>query len=272
VAGGVKRSKSIGSTHTATSTSRLLSLDSFQRRLGISFQNPELLDIALTHSSFSNEIHINEPNNERLEFLGDSVLGLCVAHILYERFPNRQEGDLARMKSVLVSEASLGGIAQALGLAEYLLLGKGEEISGGRQKQAILADAMEALLGAYYLDSDFENVKSFIQQLMAPKIEELSVTSGKDYKSIIQEYAQKQGMNLPKYELVKTEGPEHARRFFVTCTLAGEIFGPCEGLTKKAAEQNAAQYTFEKLHSRGGELARMLDVIAAPLPQSTSLH
>lgn len=268
----MKRSKSIGSIHTATSTARLLALDSFQRKLGISFQAPELLDIALTHSSFSNEIRTNGLNNERLEFLGDSVLGLCVAHLLYERFPNRQEGDLARMKSVLVSEASLGGIAQALGLAEYLLLGKGEELSGGRQKQTILADAMEAFLGAYYLDRGFENVKSFIQKLIAPKIEELSVTSGKDYKSIIQEYAQKQGLDLPKYELVKTEGPEHAHRFFVTCTLGGEIFGPCEGLTKKAAEQNAAQYTYEKMHARGGEFARLLDAIAAPLQQSISSH
>jgi len=241
--------------------SRRTSLQQFQNITSIRFQNTTLLDLALTHSSYVNESHSVSHDNERLEFLGDSVLGLCISHILYERFPSRHEGELARMKSILVSEATLSRVAATLSLSDYLLLGKGEENSGGRRKPAILADAIEALLGAYYLDSGFEAAKALIVRLFADDIEALAFSSGKDFKSIIQEYAQKRGIELPQYEVVKTEGPEHARHFYISCILDGETFGPLEGRTKKEAEQRAAQQAFEALHTRGGEITRILDAI-----------
>jgi ribonuclease-3 len=245
--------------------SRHTSLQQFQQSAHISFHNIALLDTAFTHSSYVNEIRAIRNDNELLEFLGDSVLGLCISHILYEQFPDKHEGELARMKSVLVSESSLSSVSSKLSLADYLLLGKGEEMSGGREKPAILADATEALLGAYYLDSGFEAVKAFVLRLFADAIEALASTSGKDFKSIVQEYAQKQGMGLPQYEIVKTGGPEHARHFYISCVLGGEIFGPCEGHTKKEAEQRAAQQAFESLHTRGGEAERIFDVITGAI-------
>ncbi|SLM19670.1 Ribonuclease 3 [uncultured spirochete] len=241
--------------------SRRTSLQQFQQLVVISFHNIVLLDIAFTHSSYVNEAHPTRNDNERLEFLGDSVLGVCISHILYEKFPDKREGELARMKSVLVSESSLSAVASTLSLADYLLLGKGEENSGGRQKPAILADAAEALLGAYYLDKGLEAAKALVLRLFADKIEALASTSGKDFKSIIQEYAQKRGIELPNYKIIKIEGLEHARHFHISCVLDGETFGPLEGHTKKEAEQRAARQAFEALHAREGETARILDAI-----------
>jgi len=241
--------------------SRRTSLQQFQAISLIQFHDIALLDLALTHSSYVNEAYAVHNDNERLEFLGDSVLGLCISHILYEQFPTRQEGELARMKSILVSESSLARIAATLSLADYVLLGKGEENSGGRQKPAILADATEALLGAYYLDSGFDAAKALVLRLFSNDIAALAFSSGKDFKSIIQEYAQKRGIGLPQYEMVKAEGPEHARHFYISCILDGETFGPLEGRTKKEAEQRAARQAFEALRARGGETTRILAAI-----------
>jgi ribonuclease-3 len=266
----VKHSSLSPSSGSNIAASRRAALQRFQQSSLISFDDITLLDIAFTHSSYINEVHSAQDDNERLEFLGDSVLGLCISHILYEKFPDRHEGELARMKSILVSEASLSIIAAALSLADYLLLGRGEENSGGRQKPAILADATEALLGAYYLDSGFEAAKALVLRLFADKIEALASGSGKDFKSIIQEYAQKRGIELPHYEIVKTEGPEHARHFHISCGLDGETFGPFEGHTKKEAEQRVAQQAFETLRARGGETARILDAILGTRDSSAS--
>jgi len=247
--------------------SRRTSLQQFQQSALLFFKNIDLLDIAFTHSSYINETLPARTDNERLEFLGDSVLGVCISHILYEKFPDKREGELARMKSVLVSEPSLCAVASTLSLADYLLLGKGEENSGGRQKPAILADTTEALLGAYYLDQGLEAAKALVFKLFESKIDALASTSGKDFKSIIQEYAQKRGIELPRYETIKIEGPEHARRFFISCILDGETFGPLDGHTKKEAEQQAAQQVFEVLRARDGETVKILDAILGMAPR-----
>lgn len=241
--------------------SRRLSLQKFQNSVSISIYNISLLNTAFTHSSYIHEASASQDDNERLEFLGDSVLGLCISHILYEKFSDKREGELSRMKSILVSEASLHSIASTLGIADYLLLGKGEELSGGRQKPAILADATEAFLGAYYLDQGFDAVKALIAKLFMDKIEALASVSGKDFKSIIQEYAQKRSIDLPIYEVIKSEGPEHARHFYIACIVGGETFGPFEGHTKKEAEQRAAHRAFETLWRRGGETTKILAAI-----------
>ncbi|MCX7776205.1 MAG: ribonuclease III [Spirochaetaceae bacterium] len=244
-------------------TSRYASLERIQNGLGVRFSDVSLLDTALTHRSYSNESHGHADNNERLELLGDAVLGLCVAHLLYVRFPDRKEGDLARMKSILVSESVLAGLAEELGIPHALVLGRGEEASGGRTKKAILADALEAVLGALYLDQGIETARQCIASLLNHEIERLSQGSGKDYKTILQEFAQKSGLKLPVYTLVAVEGPEHARIFSVNCTLNNEVYGPYQGLTKKMAEMQAAQAVCEAIRSRGGRDAALLETIAS---------
>lgn len=259
--------------HTGTSqsggldvaSSRLDSLQVFQQKSGILFRDTSLLETAFTHRSCINESHSPKDDNERLEFLGDSVLGLCIAHILFEKFDDRREGDLARMKSALVSEDMLAQIAQQLEIGSYLRLGKGEQMSGGREKPALLADTMEALLGAYYLDSGMEAASSLIRTLFNEKIQTLSATSGKDFKSIMQEYAQKRGYALPVYLVAKSEGPEHARLFYVSCTIEGLTVGPLSGHSKKEAEQRAAKQAFELFHRKSDEEATLLDTIAGKI-------
>ncbi len=246
-------------------SSRLISLQCFQQKTHIFFKDTSLLNTAFTHRSYINEAHAPSQDNERLEFLGDSVLGLCVAHLLYERFSESREGDLARLKSALVSETSLVHIAQELDIGEYLSLGKGEEMSGGREKNAILADTVEALLGAYYLDHGLKAVFSLIQRLLGDRIKTLSATSGKDYKSIMQEYAQKRGQALPVYSIAKSEGPEHARLFYVSCSIAGITVGPFSGRTKKEAEQRAAEQAFELFREKNAEDRALLDAIAGKI-------
>jgi ribonuclease-3 len=243
------------------SSSRRSALLRFQRATDISFHDITLLDIALTHSSSVNEKSPYIQDNERLEFLGDSVLNLCISHILYESLPDNDEGELAHMKNVLVSETSLASIAISLGIGEFLILGKGEEMSGGRRKPAILADATEALLGAYYLDSGIQSTKEIVSRIFSSKIDELRKTPSKDFKSIIQEYAQKRGLEIPSYRVARIEGPDHARHFFVSCVIDGETFGPMEGMSKKEAEQRVAQHIFEVLHKRDAETARLLDIV-----------
>jgi len=255
----------MGTPHTSGSdalSSRHISLQRFQQNSHISFNDISLLDIAFTHRSYINEAHAPSHDNERLEFLGDSVLGLCVAHILYERFSDSREGDLARLKSALVSETTLAHIAQELGVGEFLHLGKGEEMSGGREKNAILADTVEALLGSYYLDSGLKAVSALILRLLGTTIKSLSATSGKDFKSIMQEYAQKRGQALPVYSVAKSEGPEHARLFFVSCSIAGTTVGPLSGRTKKEAEQRVAERAFELFRGKNPEDRALLDAIA----------
>ncbi len=221
----------------------------FQEGLGIHFNNINLLDQAFHHRSYVNEAGKGAQNNERLEFLGDSVLGMVTATFLYQTMKDHPEGDLAKIKSVVVSEATLSAIAVRIGIDKCLCLGKGEEHSGGRQKKAILADAVEAVFGAYYLDSGFEPAQKLVLELLVPEIEKVwEDRYTKDYKTILQEWDQKQFKETPKYELVKITGPDHDRIFWVSVVVNGCTFGPETGKNKREAEQKAAKHAYEELN------------------------
>lgn len=223
-------------------------LSAFQKRAGIRFKDAGLLDLALHHRSYSNESSGERVNNERLEFLGDAVLGMAVAARLYECMADRPEGELAKTKSVVVSEDTLSGIARDLGVSEYLVLGKGEELSGGRQKKAILADAMEAIIGALYLDSGYRSAQEFVLGIVNPQISlVLQNRHHKDYKTLLQEFVQKNYKTVPKYSLSNRTGPDHDRTFWVTVTVQGESYGPESGKNKKEAEQAAAAVACREL-------------------------
>ncbi|MDR2470505.1 MAG: ribonuclease III, partial [Treponema sp.] len=216
-------------------------LRAFCKSAEVRFKSLELLNLSLTHRSVSNETG-ERANNERLEFLGDAVLGAITAASLYERFPEKSEGELAKIKSVVVSEEILSGIALELGLDGALVLGKGEEQTGGRGKKAILADALEALIGALYLDSGFKAASDFTLRRINAEIDRvLSNRASRDYKSLLQEYCQGLYKTCPVYRLVKRTGPEHERLFWMEVSVNGRVFGPSTGRNKKAAEQEAAR-------------------------------
>ncbi len=218
----------------------------FQRQADIKFNDTDLLNLAFTHRSFANECHESVDNNERLEFLGDSVLGMVVSDWLFCNLPLRHEGDFSRIKSYVVSEESLAGIAKHLGVDNYILIGKGEEYSGGRTKKALLADCMEAIFGSYYLDAGIESAKEFILRLLVPEIKSvLENKHKKDYKTLLQEFVQKKYKKYPTYELMKRTGPEHDNTFWVQVTVQGKVFGPASGSNKKEAEQNVAKIAFD---------------------------
>ena len=219
----------------------------FQKRAKCKFKNIDLLDIAFHHRSFSNEHNGNAANNERLEFLGDSVLGMIVAAELYRIHPDKPEGDLAKIKAAVVSEDSLFSLALDLGIDAYLMLGHGEELSGGRRKKALLADALEALIGALYLDSGFKVVQRFVLAVIAPQMDlvEQNKHRYRDYKSLLQEYAQKHYKVIPKYVLIETSGPDHDRVFQVKVLIKASEYGPAYGKNRKEAEQAAAEIAWK---------------------------
>ena len=244
------------------SRERKSELAAFQKAAGLKFKSIELLNLALTHRSCGNEDPVRSLNNERLEFLGDAVLGMAAASRLYALLSSKPEGELARIKSYIVSEEVLSCIAKELGIDRSILLGKGEEQSGGRAKRAILADAMEAVIGAYYLDEGFEASNRFVLRLLEPEIQKvLENRHHKDYKTILQEYVQKYRRSYPAYKLVRRSGPDHDRTFWVSCSIGDVEHGPVSGKNKKEAEQNAAKAAYDAILEAGGiEAARLLQV------------
>lgn len=230
--------------------SRLESLRSFQSSVKISFSDPSLLDRALTHRSCLNERADRVADNETLEFLGDSVLGLAVARMLFRALDGRPEGDLARIKSWVVSEASLAPVAEQLGIAPLLALGKGEERSGGRSKKAILADALEALFGALFLDAGFEAAAEFVERVLRVRFDEALASPRRDWKTLLQETLQRDRLPLPVYSIIQAEGPQHEMVFIVSCRLADGQETRGEGRTRKDAEQEAAQSMCARLGAR----------------------
>ena len=247
---------------SALSRERRNELLQFEKNAGARFRDPEMLNLAFTHRSCANEDPSHNQNNEKLEFLGDSVLGMVVATHLYKLLSDKVEGDLARIKSYVVSEEALAIIAKRLEVDRFLLIGKGEELSGGREKKALLADAMEAIIGAFYLDSGYEAAEKFVLSLVEPEIEKvLQNRHHKDYKTILQEYLQKYHRCYPKYLLVKKTGPDHDRTFWISCEVCGAEFGPAEGKNKKEAEQSAAKLAYDDIVAKGGlEAARLMQV------------
>jgi ribonuclease-3 len=218
-----------------------------QLALDYTFTDPALLDQALTHRSFCSE-HAVEASNERLEFLGDSVLGFVVTTFVYAEYPGLPEGELAKLRATVVSAETLAEIANELDLGAALRLGKGEDSSGGRAKPSILADAMEAVIAAVFLDGGLEVASRVVLAALEARIREQAAgPGGRDYKTRLQELAARRVDQLPRYQ-VRHEGPDHNKRFFATVLLGGEPYGDGEGRSKKAAEQAAAQVAWERLH------------------------
>ncbi|MBQ9239260.1 MAG: ribonuclease III [Treponema sp.] len=228
---------------------RQRALVDFCCRLGLSFHNLSLLDRAFYHRSYANEDAMPQcGNNERLEFLGDSVLGMAVAAFLFVDLPNKTEGELAQIKSVVVSEKVLAPVAVRCGVANLLVLGRGEDLSGGRHKPALLADCMEAVIGAYYLDAGYAAAEQFIRSIIVPEIRFVQSNHGlKDYKTLLQEWYQKKTKQCPRYELVGTRGPDHDQTFSVAVHLGSDSYGPVTGKSKKNAEQRAAEVAYRAL-------------------------
>jgi len=225
-------------------------LAAFLKTAGIKFKNYGLLNLSFIHRSVSNESN-QKINNERLEFLGDAVLGAVAANLLYRDLAGRPEGDLAKIKSVVVSEDVLSAVARELQIDSLLVLGKGEELSGGRSKNAILADALEALIGAIYLDLGYKTAFDFVSRFLSIEIERvLENRHHRDYKSLLQEICQQRYKNYPDYRLVKRTGPEHERVFWIEVAVNGELFGPATGKSKKSAEQDAAKLAWEALQNK----------------------
>jgi ribonuclease III len=221
-------------------------LEKLSKTLDYTFKQPELLSQALRHSSYVNEqADQNLKDNERLEFLGDAVLDLAVSHVLMGLFPDAKEGDLSKYRAMVVDELGLYQVAQRLRLGDYLLLGRGEEQSGGGAKPSILANTVEALLGALYLDAGFEITMEIIRRLFAPLLEKVGVQEmPSDFKSLLQEHTQQNYKTLPQYSLSGESGPAHDKTFKVVLTLNGNIVAEGEGKSKKEAEQKAAREAF----------------------------
>lgn len=213
---------------------------SLESTLGIKFKDEELFRLALTHRSFAFE-QGGLPHNERLEFLGDAVLGFVVTDLIYARYPDLPEGRLAKLRAGVVNMAALAEAAREIGLGDQLLLGKGEELSGGREKNSILADAFEALLGAIYLDQGITRARRLIVRLIEGQIKdqvELGIES--DFKTNLQEVTALNGGEVPEYRITST-GPDHAKRFQAEVYVGGELVGYGDGKSKKEAEQAAAR-------------------------------
>jgi ribonuclease-3 len=215
-------------------------------RLGRPFTDASLLDRSLAHRSWCAETE-GARSNERLEFLGDAVLGLVVTDHLFLTYPDLPEGELAKVRASLVNSEALAEVAAGLDLGSFLLLGKGEAASGGREKPSILADAMEAVIGAVYLDGGWPAAADLVMNLLADRIEEAAAgPGGQDFKTRLQELAARKFEQLPRYE-VHDDGPDHAKRFYAKVFLAGEERGEGEGRSKKQAEQGAARAAWVQL-------------------------
>jgi len=223
-------------------------LAAFQKAAGFRFKSLALLNLSFVHKSVSNETG-SRLNNERLEFLGDSILGAACATLLYEKYPEKPEGELAKIKSVAVSEEVLSGVAKLMQIDSMMLLGKGEELSGGRGKKAILADTMEAVIGALYLDSGYKAAFAFISRYFSPEIDRIAADDyHRDYKSLLQELCQRNFRAYPSYRMVKRSGPDHEHTFWIEVAVGGAVYGPGMGRNKKTAEQEAARMAYKELN------------------------
>jgi ribonuclease-3 len=211
-----------------------------QEKFQVVFHNEETLLEAFTHSSYSNE-HEGVISNERLEFLGDAVLGQMISAFLFKRFPRGSEGELSKWRSHLVDATSCISYISLLGVGEYVLIGRGEMKNWERGKGTILADLFEAIIGAIYLDQGYDQTKKFIETHLTGAFEEILGQPTKNYKSLLQDYAQKKTGLPPVYTVIKQEGPEHAKQFYVRVIVGNEVLAEGVGPSKKAAEQNAAE-------------------------------
>lgn len=226
-----------------------MGLEELQKKLGIQFQNQELLERALTHTSFVHEKKIAvSASNERLEFLGDAVLNLCIAELLIHYFTDEPEGVLSKRRALLVNQKRLGALAQAVDLGHHLRLGKGEEKTGGREKESILADAYEAIIGAFYLDQGWNSIDRHLKNIFSPLLSELtSLETTEDFKTRLQELLQKRFKKSPRYLVVQETGPDHQKIFEVQIEFYGKSLGQGHGKSKREAEQEAARVAYGHL-------------------------
>jgi ribonuclease-3 len=250
-------------------------VEQLQEKVGHIFHSPHLLRRALTHSSLAYEAaeaqathgHLDYSDNEQLEFLGDAVVGLIAAASLYGRYSELREGELTRLRAALVSRQQLGEVAKKLDLGRYLFLGRGEERSGGRKKLTLLANSIEALIGAIYLDGGFEKARVFVEQwVVEPYVKELRSTLASsstigDHKSALQEYLQARKEGAPQYVIKSESGPDHRKRFLVEVRMGSQdeeprVLARGSGTTKKNAEQEAARRAYRKLVGESGEVSQ----------------
>jgi ribonuclease III len=226
--------------------------ETLQQAIGYRFRDRGLLEHAMTHTSRANEdVSGGVVDNESMEFLGDALLGFIVADMLFREFPRFDEGQKSKTKAAVVSTATLAKQAERLRLGDHLLLGRGEEKTGGRRKQALLADTYEALLAAIYLDGGVEHARAFIVREFAPLLDEVrrDGVAGQDYKSALQELLQSRDLPLPDYRLIATAGPDHRKLFEIEVSVRGESLAAATGASKKEAEQEAARAALEKLRT-----------------------
>jgi ribonuclease III len=230
-----------------------IALQQLQNSIGYHFKNKELLKEALTHKSYANEMQLENPfGNERLEFIGDAVLGLIVSHILMDRGNNCSEGRLSNMRAAIVNEDVLSDLARSFNIGSYILLSKGEHESGGREKKSILANVYEALIAAIYFDSGFSTIFSLIERHCAALLDEV-IQKGffRDYKSRLQEYAQRTLNAVPRYVLTMEDGPDHGKFFESQVIIGNCAYKKGQGGSKKTSEQDAAEKTLNFLLSEG---------------------
>ena len=229
---------------------RIQALGDLEKRLQYVFRRPELLSTALTHRSYVNENPQAElQDNERLEFLGDAVLGLCVSDLLMKKHTDFDEGTLSKIRSLLVNEKPLAELAAGLGLGQCLLLGRGEDASGGRTKESLLANAFEAVIAAIYLDAGFSRTKAVLKKVMAPLLSDETLAAHSfDYKTALQELCQKRYKAAPVYTLLSESGPDHDKTFEVEVSAGANMKQSGRGKSKKDAQKQAAQKAWEILH------------------------
>ncbi|GEL66307.1 ribonuclease III [Marinilactibacillus psychrotolerans] len=219
-----------------------------KKNFGITFHDNELLIEAFTHSSYANDHReLTLKNLERLEFLGDAVLELTVSEYLYKKFPELPEGQLTRMRAAIVRAESLANLAKECELAQFLRLGKGEELMNGRKRPSLLCDVFEAFVGAIFLDQGMETVMDFLNRILFPKIDSGAFSHGMDHKTALQELLQKNGVVTIEYQVIKEIGPDHDRKFVVEVFVEGDSLGTGKGRSKKGAEQEAARVALQTL-------------------------
>lgn len=232
--------------------SRMMKVEAMQKVIGYEFKNPLILEEALTHSSYANEHrNIQTKDNERLEFLGDAILDLVISEYLFKKHSQMPEGDLSKLRASIVCEGSLAKTAKSIRLGEYVFLGKGEEMTGGRERASILADGFEAVTGALFLEGSFDLAKDFLTRTLIRQVEGMTSLEAlyTDYKTLLQENIQKES-NVPiHYEVVGEEGPDHDKEFYVEVYHGEVILGRGSGKSKKEAEQDAAKKALEKLEN-----------------------
>lgn len=221
-----------------------MDIQNLQKTINYSFKNTRLLEVAITHSSYANETRRGNEYNERLEFLGDAVLSIIVSDYLYNHY-NTPEGELTKLRAAIVCERSLDVMADKIQLGQYLLLGKGEELTGGRTRPSIIADAFEALIAAIYLDGGMESAKNFVLPFVLEMLNDEDQLTFKDYKTILQEIIQQNPEEKLIYHLAAETGPDHNKRFVVEVCINSNVIGRGEGRSKKNAEQMAAKEALE---------------------------